>query len=106
MFNVTSFPRISAYVDTYNLAAATAETITRPAGYSVAVITADAACYVRNGGAAVATVADVVNGTGSILVPANVPRIIDFNLDAPTAPLASISIISTPGGNVSVEWFK
>jgi hypothetical protein len=105
MMTLQDFARISAYVDSRNLAAATAETFTRPTGYTVAVLQADADCYVKRTGTAVASVADVVDGTASVFVPAKVARIIDMNNVAPATPLASFSVISTPGGNVTVEWF-
>lgn len=99
------FARISPYVDSRSLAAATAETFTRPTGYTVAVVCAEVACYVRSNGTAVAAAADVVDGTASVYVPANVARVIDLNLPAPTAPKTGFSVISTPGGVVTVEWF-
>lgn len=100
-----NYARISAYVDSRNLAAATAETFTKPSGYNVAVLVSDAACYVRVGGVAVASVSDVVDGSASVYVPANVARLIDLSLPAPTASRTGFSVISTPGGNVTVEWF-
>jgi len=105
MLTLQNFSKLSAYVDAKNLAAATAETITKPAGYSVCVLVADAACYIRRGGTAVANVSDISDGTASVLVPANVARVVDLNGIAGATPLASFSIISTAGGNVTIEWF-
>lgn len=95
---------ISAYVDTKTLAAATAETITKPAGKSACIITADARCAIRRGGTAVAPAADVSDGTGSQWIPADTPVYLDL-ADTHSSVLASFSIISTPGANVSIAWF-
>lgn len=105
-----SFDKISAYVDAKNLAAATAETITKPAGYAACWISADAACYYRRGGTAVANVADISDGTASIYLPANQRRLLNWVDDgdgkAVVTPLATLSIISTAGGNVTIEWLR
>lgn len=105
---VATFYKCAAYVDNRVLAAGVAETITKPSGYSVAVITVNADCWIRRGGTAAAPAADVTDGTGSILLPAGSVRIIDFNdaslKDAPSR-LASISIISAGAALVSTEWF-
>lgn len=100
-----SYLKISAYVDNMVLAAATVETITKPTGYGSAVITPNADVWIRRGGDAAVPAADVVDGTGSILVPAGQSRIIDF-VDSIDSTLATITIISAGAALVSLEWFK
>lgn len=105
---LASFYKCSAYVDNKVLAASTAEDITRPSAYSVAVITVNADCWIRRGGTAAVPAADVADGTGAIFLPAGSTRIIDFNDSSPaTGPsrLASISIISAGVALASIEWF-
>lgn len=103
---LASFLKISAYVDNRVLAAATAETFTKPSGYSSAVITVDTDCYIRRDGTAAVPAADVTDGTGSILIPAGQSRIIDLTDSPGATPLASFSIVCAGAAITSVEWFS
>jgi len=103
---LASFLRVSAYVDNRVLAAGVAESFTKPAGYSAAVITTNSDCYIRRGGAAAVPAGDVTDGTGSILIPAGQSRIVDLTDSPGATPLASFSIICAGAAITSVEWFS
>lgn len=108
MNQLASYMQVSSYVDNIVLGAAAAETLTRPAGYGSCMITCDGELWMRRGGTAAEPAADVTDGTGSILVNSTMPRIVDFNADVSqgSAALSALSLFSTAGCNVSVEWFR
>lgn len=107
-----SFDKLTPFVTNHNLAPATVKTITKPATppnvFNACVISADADIYIRRGGNAVAAIADVTDGTGSIYLLKGQRRVINLVDDGPqpVTPLASFTVISTPGGNVTCEWFR
>lgn len=89
-------PPITTYVNTYSLAAATAESITWPAGYNRMNISCAQDFWVRNGGTAVVGASDVTDGTGSA-------RSIGARVKGSES---SISIISTNAQVCSVEFWS
>lgn len=103
---LASFYKCSAYVDNKVLGAGVAEDITKPAGYNSCIITPNADIWMRRGGAAAVPVADVADGTGSILIPAGQSRIVDFLPELPSGTaLASVSVLCAGACEVSIEWF-
>ena len=99
----TKFPRsaeqfaclpFTDYCETLSLAAGVAESVTVPAGATVAVFSADCNIVVKNDATAV-VIADTTDGTGGVLNPS--ARIVKG--------VTILSIISPTGGNVSVEFF-
>lgn len=104
-FKISSY----GYVDNRVLAANVDETITRPAGYTSCVFTPDTNCWINPNGAAAIPGADVTDGSGSILCPAGVARIIDFTpkpSNGAITLLASIHVIASAVTLASIEWFK
>lgn len=106
MNTVQTSTRLSSYVDGITLAAATNEVVTVPTGYSSCIITPTGATWVRRAATAVAGISDVVDGTASLLIPANTSRNFDLRTNAPEAIAASFAMICTAGCQVSIEWFK
>jgi hypothetical protein len=101
-----SFFELSAYVDAKVLAAGVAETVTVPAGKSVALITPNADVWVKRTGSAAVPAADVADGTASTLIAAGVTRALDVTrLNGALAPLSSFSILSAGVAVVCIEWF-
>src|SRR4030095_7304348 len=92
--------------DCVTLAGATAETITVPAGAGYVVITGNVVAsdlYIRRGATAAAPAggaSDVNDGTSSFLLPISTP--IAFQVDAGS----TFSILSTPGGIVTIAFFR
>jgi hypothetical protein len=101
----STFYKISTYIDNYVLAAATPETITKPAGYSVGLITVTAATWCKVGTAAVPA-ADVADGSGSFLLNVGDQHVVQFNNADGGAEITSLSMVSTAGGLVSIEWYR
>lgn len=107
-----AFGKPSLYRTSRSLAAAVAETVVPPATppnvFTAVRITAEVDIYWRVDGAAVAAVADVNDGTASHYLPAKTSRIINLVPDGPQpqVPYTALSLISTPGGIVTMEWYR
>lgn len=112
--NEGSFARPSLWRTSHSLAAAVAEAITIPATppnvFRSVRICAEVDLYWRVDGVAVAAAADVVDGTASGYIPAKQARNISLVPDGdgktvPT-PYITLSLISTPGGIATCEWYR
>lgn len=105
---LTDFSRLAAYVDNIALTAAVSKTVTKPATYRGCVITPSADTWVKRTAPAVAGIADTVDGSASIYLPAKVPRYIDLTTPAASGEtvLGTFALISTAGGNCTLEWFQ
>jgi hypothetical protein len=86
---------LSDYNDTIVLAAATAQTVTVPAGATVARFTATGDFWIRLGAVAVIPSGNVVDGTSPVLNPKIV------SLDG----VATFSIIAAATPSCCIEWF-
>lgn len=93
----TLAPPISDYVNSYALAANTAETITWPTGAVYCNISAQAPFWINSTTTATIPSTDVTNGSASTLNPAQRKR----------GSESSFSIISSSSQQISVEfWFQ
>jgi hypothetical protein len=104
---LASFYKLSAYVDNFSLAANTPETITKPSGYNSCILCFNADVWLRRGGDGAVPAADVTDGTGSVLIPAGQPRLLDFRDPLPSGDtLAAVSVESAGAALGSAEWFR
>lgn len=89
-------PPMTSYVDNRVLAANVAETVTVPAGACRVVFgTSALPFYVRTGGAATVPAADITDGTGMAISPAD--RLVTGG--------ATFSVIAPATTILSFEWF-
>ncbi len=96
----TAAIRHAQYVDNIVLAAATAETVTRPSGAVVAVFAADQDFYVDwDGGTAIVPSVDKTDGAGVELNPA-AREMGDLSTISVISPNACVLTIAWYGGNV------
>jgi hypothetical protein len=89
----------SDYVDVLALAANVAKTFTKPVGARFCRLSAGTLFYYRINGVATVTAIDIVNGAGSISVPATVQPM--FCVD----DITIVSVISTGSAVISAEWW-